>query len=142
MSNRVGIFMGWLVQAARFVWASPYTILGLVIGGIGLCTGGHARIRGRTVEFYGGATKWFVRRLPHGASTRGFTLGHAILGQTAEGLDLARPHELVHVRQFERWGLFMGPAYVLSSIVLWIAGRDWYRDNPFEREAYNQKSQS
>ena len=47
-------------------------------------------------------------------------------------------HETVHVRQFERWGLLMGPAYLLASFVLWIAGRQPYRDNPFEREAYDQ----
>ena len=36
------------------------------------------------------------------------TLGHTILGQTDAALDISREHELVHVRQYERWGLFMG----------------------------------
>jgi hypothetical protein len=31
----------------------------------------------------------------------------------------------------------MGPAYLLSSLYLWLAGRNPYRDNPFEREAYD-----
>jgi hypothetical protein len=64
------------------------------------------------------------------------TLGHVVVGRTAAGLDLAREHELVHVRQYERWGPLFGPAYVLASAYLWFAGRDPYRDNPFEREAY------
>ncbi len=40
------------------------------------------------------------------------------------------------MRQFERWGLLMGPAYILVSLVLFLRGRDYYRDNPFEIEAY------
>jgi len=79
-----------------------------------------------------------VTRMPHGQFTLAFTLGHTILGQSDASLDIARDHEMVHVRQFEQWGPFMGPVYLLSSLVLWIAGRRPYRDNPFEREAYEQ----
>ena len=60
------------------------------------------------------------------------------LGQSDVSLDISRDHEMVHVRQFERWGPFMGPAYLTSSLVLWIVGRRPYRDNPFEREAYDK----
>ncbi len=55
------------------IWASPYTVLGLLIGMIGLCTGGRGRIRG--------------------------------------------------------------------SLVLWLMGRRPYRDNPFERQAYEQEGE-
>ena len=44
------------------LWASPYTLLGLFLGFIGLCTGGHARIRGRVIEFYGGGVKWLLQQ--------------------------------------------------------------------------------
>jgi hypothetical protein len=108
-----------------------------VIGVLGLCTGGHARIRGRVVEFYGGAVTWLVRHLPTGELTSAFTLGHTILGQTEATLDFARTHEMVHVHQFELWGPFMGPAYLLCSLVLYLTGRRPYRDNPFERQAYS-----
>ena len=134
----IDAFMGWLVGILGIIWASPYTLIGLLLGGMGLCTGGRARIRGRVIEFYGGAVKWLVLRLPHGQFTLAFTLGHAVLGQSEASLDISRDHETVHVRQFERWGPFMGPAYLLSSLVLWIAGRRPYRDNPFEREAYDR----
>jgi hypothetical protein len=127
-----------LLTVLGILWASPYTMIGLAVGGIGLCTGGRVQVRGRTIEFYGGGVKWMVTRLPHGQFTLAITLGHAILGQSAAALDIARAHELVHVRQFERWGPLMGPAYVLSSLVLWIAGRQPYRDNPFERQAYEE----
>ena len=129
--------MRLLLRIIGIIWASPYTLIGLFLGGIGLCTGGRARIRGRVVEFYGGAAKWLVTHLTHGQFTLAFTLGHTILGQSDAALDISRDHEMVHVRQFERWGPFMGPAYLFSSLVLWMAGRQPYRDNPFEREAYD-----
>src|SRR4051812_47990937 len=127
-----------LRTALGIVWASPYSLVGLLIGIVGLCTGGQARVRGRTIEFHGGAAKWFVSHLPGGQFVLAFTLGHTILGQTDASLAIARAHELVHVRQFERWGPLLGPAYLLCSLVLWLRGRDPYRDNPFEREAFGE----
>jgi hypothetical protein len=50
-----------------------------------------------------------------------FTLGHTVFGQTDAALDICRDHELVHVRQFERWGPCMGPAYLGCSLVLWLS---------------------
>ena len=79
--------------------------------------------RGRTIEFYGGGVKWFLHRLPNGQFTLALTLGHAILGQTDAALDISRDHELVHVRQYERWGPLMGPAYLGSSLVIWLAAK-------------------
>lgn len=128
-----------LLYLLGVLWASPYTLLGLLIGGLGLCTGGRVRIRGRAIEFYGGAVTWFVTHLlPGGQFTLAFTLGHTILGQSEASLDISHDHEMVHVRQFERWGPLMGPAYLMASLVLWLAGRRPYRDNPFEREAYGE----
>jgi hypothetical protein len=129
-----------LLQVLAFVWASPYTLAGLLIGAIGLCTGSRARLRGHVIEFYGGGVKWLINRLPGGQFVMAFTLGHTIIGQTSAALDVAREHELVHVRQFERWGPFMGPAYLLSSLYMWLTGHRAYRDNPFEREAFDQGS--
>ena len=86
-----------MLRILAILWASPYTALGLLIGLIGLCTGGRARRRGQVIEFYGGWVQWFVAHLPPGPTTMGFTLGHTILGQTGTGLDIARDHELVHV---------------------------------------------
>jgi hypothetical protein len=126
----------WLLVV---IWASPYTLLGLLLGVIGLCTGGCARIRGRVIEFYGGGVKRILQRFPNGEFTLAFTLGHTVLGQTDAALDISREHELVHVRQYERWGPLMGPAYLGCSLGLWLKGRRPYRDNPFEREAYERE---
>jgi hypothetical protein len=89
------------LQIIAYVWASPYTLAGMLIGLVGLCTGGHARVRGRVIEFYGGGVKWLINRFPDGQFVLAFTLGHTILGQTDAALDISREHEMVHVRQFE-----------------------------------------
>lgn len=66
----------------------------------------------------------------------GMTLGHVIIGVSGARLESIRPHEWVHVRQYERWGPFFIPVYLLSSALLWLKGRHPYWDNPFEIEAY------
>ncbi|MEC8556924.1 MAG: hypothetical protein VXZ82_18120 [Planctomycetota bacterium] len=128
--------MKQLIFTFRVLWVSPNTLLGLLFGSIGMCFGGRVQFRGPAIEFYEGGTKWVIQRLPNGQFTLALTLGHAILGQTAASLDVARTHETVHVAQYERWGPFFLPAYFLSSIYMWLTGRRIYRDNPFEREAY------
>ena len=127
-----------ILRLLGILWASPYTLVGLFIGAVGLCTGGRARIRARTIEFYGGSVQWLIAHLPTGPFTMAMTLGHTILGQTDAALDVSRAHELVHVRQYERWGPLMGPAYLTCSLVMWLMGRRAYRDNPFERQAYEE----
>ena len=128
----------WISKFVLIAWASPYSAFGLTIGLLGILSGGKGRVRDGALEFYGGSTSWIVRHLPTGPTTAGMTLGHVIIGQTTEGLDYCCAHERVHVRQFERWGPFMGPAYLLSSAWQWFRGRDAYRDNPFERQAYRE----
>lgn len=127
------------VRLLAILWASPYTLLGLLLGAIGLCTGGQVQVRGRVIEFYGGGAKWLLQRFFFGAGAMAFTLGHTVFGQTDAALDVARRHELVHVRQFERWGPLMGPAYLGCSLILWLTGRRAYLDNPFERQAFEQE---
>lgn len=79
----------------------------------------------------------FLRRLltgnrlwPGGAA---MTLGHVILARDQSCLDRSRTHELVHVRQYERWGPFLLPAYWLVAGWLKWRGYHPYLDHPFER---------
>lgn len=120
----------------RLLWASPATLLGLLIGVAGLAAGGRARRIGRTIEFHGGLVAWLLDHLP--VQALALTLGHVILGRSGAALDICRRHELVHVRQYERWGPFFIPAYLLFSLVLLVRRRDFYRDNPFEKAAYRE----
>ena len=80
--------------------------------------------------------------MPGGQFTLAMTLGHTILGQTAAALDISRSHEAIHVAQYERWGPFLLPVYCVGSIYAWLRGGDAYRDNPFEREAYDKDNQT
>jgi hypothetical protein len=119
------------------LWALPYTLLGMLIGGMGCLTGGKVQRRGMALEFYGGATNIFLRYVC-GTWVSAITFGHTILGRDAETLQACRDHEWVHVRQYQRWGPFFGPAYLLSSLMVWCQGKRAYRDNHFEREAYGE----
>jgi hypothetical protein len=123
-------------QLFCYLWASPATLCGLALGAVGLATGGRWQRRARTMEFHGGAVCWLLDHAPLCDGAMAMTLGHVILGQTAAALDITRKHELVHVRQYERWGPLFIPAYLVCSAVIWLRGGEAYRDNPFEREAY------
>jgi hypothetical protein len=117
-----------------WAWASPWTAVGLIFGILGLSTGGKVRRVHGVIEFHGGALAKLLAQLPN--TPCAMTLGHVVLGRFGEALDAAREHELIHVRQYERWGPLFIPAYLACSAYIWLRGGDAYRDNPFEREAY------
>lgn len=120
-----------------YVWASPNTLLGLLLAGGALLTGGRVRLYRGAVEAHGGVVRWLLARaVPLRGGAAAMVVGHVILGRDEESLDLSRDHEHVHVRQYERWGPLFLPLYFGASLWAWLRGRDAYRDNPFEREAY------
>lgn len=118
------------------LWASPASLIGLTLGLLALATGGRGQRRAHVLEFHGGVSAWMLNRIPFFGSALAMTLGHVVIGQTAAGLDAVRAHELVHVRQYERWGPLFLPLYGWYSFWLWLRGGRPYRDNPFEREAF------
>lgn len=119
-----------------YIWVSPNSFIGLFVGMIGLLSGGKCQVRRGCLEFYGGLVTWTLQRINQNG-VLAMTLGHTIVGQTADSLRIARDHEQVHVRQYERWGPLFIPMYLVFSLILWFqANKDCYRDNPFEVEAY------
>jgi len=134
MSRTVGI-------GVKLLWASPWTLLGLAAGLIAIATGGTGRRVGRVLEFQGGWLPWFLRWVPIAGGASAMTLGHCVLACSAGALVRTRQHERVHVAQYERWGVLFVPAYLAASAWLWCRGRDPYRDNPFEVEAFARESQ-
>ena len=126
-----------LIRCLIVIWVSPNTLLGLLAGMLALLTGGKMQIERGCVEVYGGLVRWALQRMFGGRGAAAMTLGHSILGQTQNTLSVARDHEHVHVRQYERWGPFFLPAYLGWSAALWLRGKDAYLDNPFEVEAYD-----
>jgi len=71
-----------------------------------------------------GLARWVLTRRGYIA----ITLGHVIVF-TIEPTPLLWRHELVHVQQYDRYGLAFLPLY------LWLYARDGYKAHPFEREA-------
>jgi hypothetical protein len=128
-------YMNWVLRLALLVWVSPNSLLGIMVGMVGLISGGRVQVRCHCLEFYGGLVTWLLNLLPP-QGVLAMTLGHIIIGQTPSGLALCREHERVHVRQYERWGPLFIPAYLACSVYLWLQKRDPYRENPFEIEAY------
>ncbi len=117
------------------LWASPNSLIGLFVGLLGLASGGSGRRIGPTLEFSGGVICWLLQKTPVRAVA--MTLGHVIIGLDPDSLERVRLHEWVHVRQYERWGPFFIPAYLTCSLWFWLRKKDFYRDNPFEVEAYD-----
>ena len=128
-----------LLTCLKVLWASPASLLGIAVGGLGLLSGGGCQRHSGVLEFWGGAVAWSLTHIPliqGGAAA--MTLGHVVLATTHAALDVTREHERVHVRQYERWGPLFIPAYLACSAWLWCRGRDFYHDNPFEREAFHE----
>lgn len=120
----------------RYLWPSLYTVLGVLLGALGLLLGARWRKHLGVLEFFGGHLGAALARLPQPLGFSAMTLGHVILAVDRSALAQLRHHEHVHVRQYERWGPFFVPAYLLSSLLQLLRGRNPYRENHFERQAY------
>jgi hypothetical protein len=122
-----------------YVWASPGTLVGLSLVPIALLQGGRARVVSGVLEVCGGVvTKLLSIGLPWVGPGAAITFGHVVWGVDQPNLDRTRAHERVHVRQYERWGPLFIPAYLLMSLIVFLRRKDPYRDNPFEREAFDE----
>jgi len=133
------ILLRVLAILARYLWALPTTALGILVAVLSLFTGGRARWHSGVLEVNGGFAAFFLRRLvpmPGGASA--MTLGHVVIARDRDCLDWTRTHERVHVRQCERWGPLFVPAYFCGALYARLRGGNAYRDNPFEREAFEK----
>lgn len=130
--------MDTAIRIAKYCWAAPYSLLGLLFGLLAVLLGASPRRVAGALEFGGGLPGRMLRRLPPAISFSAITFGHVILGVDHRTLAEMRAHEQVHVRQYERWGLLYVPAYLLSSMVELLRGRNPYLDNYFERQAYAQ----
>ena len=120
----------------RYLWAAPYTLAGLLLGAVAMLCGASARWHHGVLEICGGQIGKRMARVPQPFGFSAMTLGHVILAVDRSALVQLRLHEHVHVRQYERWGPLFLPAYALSSLLQLLRGRNPYRENHFERQAY------
>jgi hypothetical protein len=121
-----------------YLWALPNTVLGLLVVAVAALGGDRARTVTGVLEAHGRTLAWLLRRFPIRGGASAMTLGHVVLGRDLDCLERTRDHERVHVRQYELWGPLFLPAYLLSSLVAALRGKDFYRDNVFEREAFRK----
>ncbi|MGI5837693.1 MAG: hypothetical protein ACOX87_14540 [Chloroflexota bacterium] len=114
---------------ARYLWASPNTLLGIAAA---IASFSIPRRAGSILTCHSnrGFAHWFLTRRGYCA----VTLGHVVL-MTSQAKPDVLGHEMVHVRQEERWGPFYLPVYCLSMLITRLHGKDPYWDNPFEIEA-------
>jgi len=123
-------------DALRRLWAGPASLIGLVFVPLARVTGGRVRIVRGVVEASGGLLAPLLSRGNPWFPIQAITLGHVVLGVSAETLERCRAHELVHVRQYERWGPLFPLLYLASSAAALGRGRGGYAGNAFEREAF------
>jgi hypothetical protein len=112
-----------------YAWAAPYSLLGLLFGLTAVLLGARAHLHEGVIEFGLSAGRSRLRA-PFGFSA--ITFGHVILGIDEATLAAVRAHEQVHVRQYERWGPFLVPAYLFAALWAVLRRRHPYRDNHFE----------
>lgn len=124
----------------RYAWASPATAVGLLFAIVAMAAGAKPRVVNGVIEVGGGRLPHLMAFLPRCASFAAITLGHVIIGLDHSLLQRVRPHELIHVQQYERWGVLFFPLYLASSLAQLLRGRHPYLDNAFEREAYARAS--
>ncbi|MGI9047601.1 MAG: signal peptide prediction [Burkholderiales bacterium] len=138
---RWGLLLKYVRALLRYLWASPTTAIGLLLATLALAGKGRCRIVSGVLEVHGGLVAPLLRRvtfLPGGAAA--ITFGHVVLGRDQTRLDATRYHERVHVSQCERWGPLFLPVYVGASLWALARNRHPYRDNFFEREAFDAES--
>ena len=127
-----------VIQFLRYLWASPTTLLGLVVAFALLRRGRLALVDG-VIEAHSPLLERALASLtPLARGADAMTLGHVVLGRNARVLELTRAHERVHVRQYQWWGPFFLPAYFLAGAWAFVCGGDPYFDNRFELEARMQ----
>lgn len=125
------------------VWASPLTLLGLLMATPIVLLRGHVQLVKRptlAILVRGPFADQLLSRHPFGAMTA-MALGHIVIAEHQGISSRVLVHELAHVRQAARWGILFPFAYIASSAWAGIRGRDAYWHNRFEiaaREAEKQ----
>jgi hypothetical protein len=133
--------LSWAGALLGILWALPLTLLGLLLALPVLVLRGHVQlIRGPTMAILvrGPFADWMLSKHPFGAMSA-MALGHVIIAEHQGLSSRVLFHELAHVRQATRWGIFFPFAYLASSAWAAIRGRDAYWHNKFEIDAREEE---
>ena len=129
------------MAVARYLWAFPYTLVGLAVAVLARLGGGTVSTRDGVVEAWGGPLTR-LSRIPLAGGIGALTAGHVVLATNERQMGWSRVHERAHVRQYETWGPFFVPAYLLASLISRLRGGATYGDNRFEREAREAEAEA
>jgi hypothetical protein len=75
-----------------------------------------------------------LKRHPFG-TMQAVAVGCCVFASDTKALADCLPHELVHVKQAQRWGVIFPLAYLACSVWARLNGGCAYQDNWFERQA-------
>jgi hypothetical protein len=115
-----------LGQLAVTVWCAPLTLVGVAVAvASGSRPSWDSSRRCLVATGVGGPSGFALRLVGAGANT----IGQVVLCRSADPSPALLDHESVHVRQAERLGPLLVPAY------LWLNALHGYRDNPLEHSA-------
>lgn len=81
----------------RVLWAAPWSLLGLLLGGLGLLSGGRVQRKHGLLEFWGGCLPAILCVFPFYFGSPVATFGHVVLGRSDRHLRACRKHQFVHV---------------------------------------------
>ncbi len=126
----------WWAQLWAYVWPSPITAMAFIMVGIIRLSGGVCQKHGNAWEASNGAASRLLWLMNPWGNIHAITFGHVIIARDAEIAAALRVHEHTHVRQYERWGILFPILYFASSAIAMLRGGSAYRDNVFEREAF------
>jgi hypothetical protein len=127
-------------RLAAYLWVAPVSLAALPAALLSAATGGRMRVHRGVLEAGGGVLRPILSRGVPGFAIHAITFGHVVLAAGVAELAETRAHERVHVRQYERWGIFFLPVYGLSSLLALARGRSAYAGNAFERQAARESS--
>ncbi len=129
----------FLIRRLLWFWALPLTVLGLPLFALamaqrknqtsvlrtqhGIVFTAHSNLIAKVLQWH-----------PLGRM-EAIAIGCCVLARDSQALTKHLAHELVHVRQALRWGVFFPFAYSASSVWQVLHGRCAYADNYFERQA-------
>jgi hypothetical protein len=128
--------MRGIARWLSYAWAAPATLLGLLLGACAYARATRYRREAGVLEVSGPrVARWLSYPWYGGGQFAAITLGHVVLARSEEAHARCRAHERAHVRQYERWGVFLLPAYLIAGAVAKLRGGDAYHDNYFEVRA-------
>lgn len=126
-----------MLRLAKYVWALPNTVVGLLFVPSALLPRGGMQLVEGVIEIHSPLAAAILRCVvPLDGGASAITFGHVVIGCDRAALAGTRRHERVHVRQCEMWGPAFIPAYLLAGLFSFLRGTGAYAGNYFEREAY------